>query len=657
MKWDEQDRARPNPAGLLSPPQQAEMKLLLGGGWPPLRPLPVFKHETDGYRASIEFDRMRGEWVCRKTSLPSNKVQELRGGLTEIIRALTHGKADAFLECAAAERQEHELDKDASRRLQAVREWKENFENGAFYTCLQNYLSESQRREIDEIIRLTLTARQLQFNSKNVAYVFDALSKAGGKLATLLEIAKRSKTERETGVTAIAEEDELDAGPREPVESPVPATLESFPEEPIWSVPPEQPRVFAPELTGHTSPQASDIVMPGILDAKPASIVDDIQERLDHDAPVAYFGPRARTRKVDWPANRRENSPARQRVLEISGLHVAAFAFVFLFAVISLPMGLTVGRGPLGQWLRETQESIFAIHATSPALPSQPPETTSQTSTPLAANASFDPDLSTAENKLDDAVPSAEKAAQSARDSEGFANAPSKDSNSSAAIEPKKSDYPEVIPGSNRSAGLIERNVPPPASSQPNHSPKAVGPIGGAAGSPARRWAAPWMAGAPHRSPPAAILVTTPAYGSKPFRVTFPAKPVAASSSFAMNSELSVLVLPQDGPGAAPGTARLQAGELVSFVWPHYPRRGDRYASADTVKARITIGPSGLVQDIKLMSGSISLFPATVSAIRQWRYTPTLLNKKPVQVQRDVTIEFRPPQNLSKVRTQRPSHK
>jgi protein TonB len=139
--------------------------------------------------------------------------------------------------------------------------------------------------------------------------------------------------------------------------------------------------------------------------------------------------------------------------------------------------------------------------------------------------------------------------------------------------------------------------------------------------------------------------------------VTFPEKPIAASSSIAMTSELSVLVPPQPGPAATDRPARLQAGELVSFVWPNYPRPGDRNGSAETVKVRTTIGKSGYVQDIKLVSGSISLLPATMSAIRLWRYRPTLLNKKPVQVQQDVTIEFRPPQYLSQVRTQHPSHK
>jgi TonB family protein len=130
--------------------------------------------------------------------------------------------------------------------------------------------------------------------------------------------------------------------------------------------------------------------------------------------------------------------------------------------------------------------------------------------------------------------------------------------------------------------------------------------------------------------------------------VIFQEKPIAASSSFAMTSQLSVLVSPEPGPAVAHNPARLQAGELVSFVWPRYPRPADRYGSAETVKVRATIGQLGQVQDIKLVSGSTSLFPATMSAIRMWRYKPTLLNKRPVQARQDVTVEFRPPRYLSR---------
>jgi len=165
------------------------------------------------------------------------------------------------------------------------------------------------------------------------------------------------------------------------------------------------------------------------------------------------------------------------------------------------------------------------------------------------------------------------------------------------------------------------------------------------------------MGGVPHASPPSAILVTVPARGGKPFRVTFPEKPIAASSSVAMTSELSLLVYPQPRSAPVHRPARLQAGELVYFVWPRYSRAGDRYGSAETVKVRTTIGQLGQVLDVKLVNGSVSLLPATISAIRQWRYKPTLLDKRPIQVRQDVTIEFRPSQYLSQVHTQHPSQK
>ena len=752
------------------------MKLLLDGRWPPLKPLPVFKYETDEYRASIDFDKTRGEWVCRKTSLPSNKVQELRGGLTEITMALPHGQAEVFAECAAAEQQEQELEKDASRRLQAILEWRENYENGALYSGLQDYLSESQQNEIDDSIRLTLTARQLQFNPKNVAYVFDALSKAGGKLAALIEIAKRNRREQGADVPAKAEgavpepeshvsveeihptrnrrlqmratpasrayvelggtnggivlnisetgmavaaadplvvddylprirfqlpssgqsieisaqivwlaESRKSAGIRfvdltaeahhqisnwiaseklapesegltpAPVESFIPTTLESFPEEPIGSVFPEQDQPSSPELIARTPSQASKILLPEILDANPSSFVEDLQEKVHHHALVAGSAPHVRTGKVESSADCIENSPSRLSVLEISGFQVAAIAF--LFAVISLAVGLTVGRGPLGKRLRDAQKSILAVDATSSALPERPGETTSRTSTP--------PDANTFLMRVNPPAPLTPGSHAESPSSQSLNARPEDLATRVGPIGPSSaittrsrtdSDNPEASPERNGSTGLIARNAPPPAGPKSAHSPRAVGPISGAPRNSAPRRVTPSTRAAPHVPLPSTILVTGPGDGSKPFRLILPEKPIAASPSFAMTSQLSVLVSPEPGPAPAHRPARLQAGELVSFVWPRYPMPGDRYGPSETVKVRTTIGELGQVLDVKHVSGSISLLPAAMSAIRLWRYKPTLLNRRPVQAQQDVTIEFRPPQHLSRVPTRRSSH-
>jgi TonB family protein len=758
MKLHAHERAKPNIAGLTSPVQQAEMKLLLAGRWPPLKPLPVFKYETDEYRAAIDFDKMRGEWVCRKTSLPSNKVQELRGGLTEITAALPHGQAEAFAESAAAEPQEQELEKDATRRLQAMLEWRQNYENGAFYSGLRDYLSESQQEEIGETIRLTLTARQLQFSPKNVAYVFDALSKAGGKLATLIEIAQRNKTQQGADVppraqaaapaaerhapleaihveairpprdrrlhmrttpashayvefgganggsvlnisatgmaVAVADpfvvedclprirfqlpssrqsieisaqvvwlaESKKSAGLRfldltaearhqisnwiasekpapefaaltpAPVASLIPATLESFPEEPFGNVCPEQDQPSSPARMAHTASPASKIVPPEILYANPPSFVEDLHEKVHHYAPVSGFAPQVRKHKVASSVHRIANSPSRLYGLEISGSQVAAV--VFFFAVISLAVGLTAGRGALGDRLWDNQKSIPAVDTTSPPLLNRPGEATSRTSTPLASAPSLHARPEDSATRVGPTAPSSAITARSFPDS----------------------DTPEASPERKGSTGLIARTAPPLANSQPALAPRAVGPISGAPANPAQRRVTLAMRAAPRLSSPSTILVSGPGDGNKPFRLVLPEKTIAASSSFAMTSQLSVLVAPDPAPAPAHKSARLQAGELVSFAWPRYPTPGDRHGSSETVKVRTTIGELGQVLDVKHVSGSTSLLPAAMSAIRLWRYQPTLLDSRPVQTQRDVTIEFRPPQR-SRVPARHPSHK
>jgi hypothetical protein len=763
---------RPNIAGLTSPVQQAEMRLILAGRWPPLKPLPVFKYETDEYRALIEFDKTRGEWVCRKTSLPSNKVKELRGGLTEITLALPHGRAVVFAECGAAEQPEQELEKDASRRLQAILEWKENYENGALYSGLQGYLSKSQQDEIEDSLRLTLTARQLQFNPKNVADVFDTLLNAGGKLATLVEAAQRNKAKQgadslakgeaaapnaernvwveaihptrdrrlqmratpascaytalddinggivlnisETGMAVGAADPlvvadylphirfrlpnvvqrikvsaqvvwlaeskkkvgirfvDLTAEARNqianwiasekpapefegltpaPVESLLPATLESFPQEPKWSVVPEQDQPCSPELIAHAASRPSEVVTPEIRDANPPPFVEDLPIKLHRDASVAGFGPQIRTCKAESSANRIEKSPSRSYVLELSGTHVAAV--VFLFAVLSLAVGLTAGRGALGLRPRDTDKSLPATDPASQALLNHLREGTARTSTLPAPDTSVTPAVNPPAPTTAKSHPEA-PAAQSP-------NAPPEDPAASVApIGPSSaittpsfpdSDKPEASPERKGSTGTIARNALPPADSQPAHSPRAVAPISRAPARPAPRKVMPAMRAAPHVSSPSTILFTGPGDGSKPFRLILPEKPIAASSSFAISSQLSVFVSPNRGSAPTREPARLQAGELVSFVWPIYPKPGDRHASSETVKVRTTIGELGQVLDVKRVSGSLSLLPAAVSAIRLWRYQPTLVNQRPVQTQQDVTIEFRPPQHSPRVST------
>ena len=653
-----------NIAGLTSPGQQSEMKSILTGQWPPLKPLPVFKYETEEYRARIDFDKKRGEWVCRKTSLPSNKVQELRGGLREITMVLPHGEAETFTE--GAEPQEQELDKDANRRLQAIHDWRENYESGARYFELRDSLSESQRAEIDDSLRLSLTARQLQFNSKNLAYVFDALSTAGGRFAALIEFAKRDRAKQGTGPQAQGEgagpdteramdhDKSLGISPREfggvATEAAERSTdADEFPAVSIKDVLPEQDQACLAERMAHTAPRQFEIETSEIVDVESPSLVERPHQEGHHSPAFSSFV--AQVRAGQSFADHIEGPSSRFPALEISAFQVAVLALLLSFSVIAFTVGLRVGRGPLGRRLREAPKSMLAMDAKSPALPHQADELTSRPPTPPLAS-SHD---SAGTNGLDGATPSEEESEESTRGSEYSAEGRSTDSVSAPPTESKPSAKPEVNSEHSGTIGPVARNMSPRASSKLAHSRKPVGPISSAPRSPVPYRLTPTVGAAPHLPRPSAILVTVPGRGSQPFRVSFPIKAIAATSSFAMTSRLLVLVSPESGPTVGHKPARLEGGELVSFVWPRYPRSGDRYGLAETIRVRATIGQVGQVLDVDFLSGSVSLLPATKRAIRQWHYRPTLLDKTPVQVQQDVTIEFRPPQYSSQASSQHPS--
>ena len=667
-----------NFAGLTSPGQQSEMKSIQAGTWPPLKPLPVFKYETAEYRATIDFDKKRGEWVCRKISLPSNEVQELRGGLRDITLALPHDEGEVFTE--DAEQQEQESEKDTTRRLDAIHEWRENYKSGELYFELRDYLSESQRTEMDDSLRLSLTARQLQFTAKNVGYVFDALSTAGGRFATLIEFAKRSKAKQGAapkvqGKEAVpGAEHSIDHGePSQGISSPELGRVlddkndktlfaqaqeavercvdgEEFPAVSIKDVFPEPDQASWAERMAQTAPQQFEIETSEIVDADSPSL-DEHPHQEGHYSP-AFAGFAAQARTAQPFADRIEGLSSHFPVLGISAFQVAVFAMLFLSAVIAFTVGLTVGRGALGRRLQEAPKSLLAMDAKSSAPPDQTDESTSRTPTSPVASS----DVPAGTNRLDDATPSEEKSKDSARGSENLAEGRSTDPSASPPTESKPSAKPEVDSEHSGAIGPIVRRVSPPANSRLAHSRKVVGLIPSVPRSPAPYRLTPTVGATPHLLRPASILVTVPGQGSQPFRVSFPEKAIAATSSLAMASQLSVLVSPEPGLAVANKPARLEAGELISFVWPRYPWLRDRHGLAETIRVRATIGQLGQVLDVKFLSGSASLLPATRGAIRQWRYKPTLLDKRPVQAQQEVTIEFRPPQYSSQLSTKHPSH-
>lgn len=92
-----------------------------------------------------------------------------------------------------------------------------------------------------------------------------------------------------------------------------------------------------------------------------------------------------------------------------------------------------------------------------------------------------------------------------------------------------------------------------------------------------------------------------------------------------------------------PQAGVLQPGEIVRRVDPVYPESAQAQRIEGTVKLRVTIAADGAVSNVAVVSGPGPLVEAAKAAVRQWRYTPTLLDGKPVEAEEYVSIVFQLP--------------
>ena len=79
----------------------------------------------------------------------------------------------------------------------------------------------------------------------------------------------------------------------------------------------------------------------------------------------------------------------------------------------------------------------------------------------------------------------------------------------------------------------------------------------------------------------------------------------------------------------------------IKDVAPVYPAAAKTARVAGVVIIEATIGANGKVIDTKVLRSVPMLDQAALDAVRQWEYTPTLLNGKAVPVVMTVTINFK----------------
>ena len=87
----------------------------------------------------------------------------------------------------------------------------------------------------------------------------------------------------------------------------------------------------------------------------------------------------------------------------------------------------------------------------------------------------------------------------------------------------------------------------------------------------------------------------------------------------------------------------VSTGLLYKKVAPTYPANALRLRIEGAVELQATISKEGTITHIKVLSGDAQLTKAATDAVKQWKYKPYLLNGEPVEIQTQITVNFKIP--------------
>ncbi len=125
------------------------------------------------------------------------------------------------------------------------------------------------------------------------------------------------------------------------------------------------------------------------------------------------------------------------------------------------------------------------------------------------------------------------------------------------------------------------------------------------------------------------------------FLLSLPEEAVSASSSVAISSRRLIPAPPGFEPQGQ--NKNLRVGRLLRRVDPSYPLEAVQQRIEGTVRLHAVIGKDGKILSLEPVSGPPLLVEAAETAVREWRYGPTLLDGHPIQTQADINLVFRLP--------------
>ncbi len=79
---------------------------------------------------------------------------------------------------------------------------------------------------------------------------------------------------------------------------------------------------------------------------------------------------------------------------------------------------------------------------------------------------------------------------------------------------------------------------------------------------------------------------------------------------------------------------------MIRKIAPTYPMQARSERLSGKVVLSATIDADGSIRDVAVVSGSPILADSAAKAVRQWRYSPAMLNGTPVAIQKQITFLF-----------------
>ncbi|HEV2386245.1 MAG TPA: energy transducer TonB [Candidatus Acidoferrales bacterium] len=113
-------------------------------------------------------------------------------------------------------------------------------------------------------------------------------------------------------------------------------------------------------------------------------------------------------------------------------------------------------------------------------------------------------------------------------------------------------------------------------------------------------------------------------------------------SSLALSAALLAGMGAQGAPADAPlrVSGVVMQNKIVKQEAPKYPEAARKKGVQGTVTLDIVVGADGSVKSVKVADGDKDLGKAAASAVKHWRYQPTISNSKAIPVETTVSVDF-----------------